>query len=150
MSGRYSGAQSHILNNYKMSSFLSPRMSFIQLSLTIFSFSLSRCSEWFRLWWVIFLEAQNVGNILYNHIGLSLHGLLDSHWTKGISCIRPFTAPLPGIKAALNDLLSLNLTEKARTSVNGTISCLSSFKCVIMAAIWMKILSAIDIMNQII
>ena len=95
----------------------------------------------------LFSSSPKRWEILHKHIGASLHGLSGTRWTERV---RPFAAHLPGIKAALSDLLSLNLTAKARTSVNGTIAYLSSFKCVIMAAIWMEILSAIDIRNQII
>ena len=64
--------------------------------------------------------------------------------------MRPFAAHLPGIKAAPQQLLALNLTPKATTEVNNAIRYVSSFVCIVMSAIWLKILVAIDQRNQII
>ena len=60
--------------------------------------------------------------------------------------VRPFAAHLPGLKAALKDLLNLNLTLQTRSKTHGAISYESLFKYVL----WIKVLTAIDIRNQII
>ena len=46
--------------------------------------------------------------ILLSHIGSSLHGLSGTRWTDRVASVRPFAAHLPGIKKALEELLSLN------------------------------------------
>ena len=67
-----------------------------------------------------------------------------------VNSVRPFAAHLPGIQLALEKLLQLNLTPKTRTEVSGAIKFVSSFTCIVMSAIWLKILVAIDQRNQII
>ena len=64
-------------------------------------------------------------------------------------CVKPFTANLPGLQASLEELLNLNLTSKTRTEVNGAIEYVSSFTCVIMTAVWVKILTPIDLYNNV-
>ena len=153
MSGKYNGAQSHILKNYEMCIFSPCACHSLNL---VGQDSASVCPEAVTFFGMVqtvyglFSTSPKRWEILHKHIGVFLHGLSGTRWTERISSVRPFAAHLPGIKAALSDLLSLNLTAKARTLVNGTIAYLSSFKCVIMAAIWVKILSAIDIRNQVI
>lgn len=88
--------------------------------------------------------------ILTDNIGCSLHCLSGTRWTDRVDSVRPFAAHLPGLKTALQDLLNLNLTSQTRSTIHGAITYVSSFKCVLMSAIWIKVLTAIDIRNQII
>lgn len=53
-----------------------------------------------------------------------------------LASVRPFAVHLPSIKSALEDFLNLNLTPKTRHEVNGAITYVSSFKCIIMSVIW--------------
>ena len=64
--------------------------------------------------------------------------------------MKPFAANLSGIKEALKELLELNLTPKTRTEVNGAITYVSSFRCILMSSIWFKTLAPIDTCNKII
>ena len=64
--------------------------------------------------------------------------------------MKPFAANLNGIKEALKELLELNLTPKTRTEVNGAITYVSSFRCILMSSIWFKTLAPIDTCNKII
>ena len=61
----------------------------------------------------------------------------------------PFAAHLPGIKEALEDLL-LNFTPKTTIEVNGANMYVSSFTCIVMSALWSKVLVPIDQRNQVI
>ena len=88
--------------------------------------------------------------ILVRNIGASLHGLSHTRWTERIDSVRPFTTHLPGINLALNEILELNLTAKTKTEIFGAINYVSSYKCVLMSAIWYKVLNAIDERNRVI
>ena len=98
----------------------------------------------------LFSSSPKRWEILTDNIGCSLHCLSGTRWTDRVDSVRPFAAHLPGLKTALQDLLNLNLTSQTRSTIHGAISYVSSFKCVLMSAIWIKVLTAIDIRNQII
>ena len=88
--------------------------------------------------------------ILVRNIGASLHGQSHTRWTERIDSVRPFTTHLPGINLALNEILELNLTAKTKTEIFGVINYVSSFKCVLMSAIWYTVLKSIDERNRVI
>ena len=73
--------------------------------------------------------------ILKSNIGSSLHGLSGTRWTDCVASVRPFATHLPGTKAALQQLLTLNLTAKTTTDVNTAIKYVPSFTCILMSAI---------------
>ena len=98
----------------------------------------------------LFASSPQRWDILQRRNGGSLHGLSGTRWTDRVASVRPFAAHLPGIKSALEDLLNLNLTPKTRHEVNGAITYVSSFKRIVMSAIWLMILVAIDCRNQVI
>lgn len=64
--------------------------------------------------------------------------------------MKPIAVRLPGIKLALEDLLELNLTATTRTEINGALTYVTSFICVIMSVIWYKVLVLIDFCNKVI
>ena len=74
----------------------------------------------------------------------------DTHWTARIASLRPLVARLPGIANAHEQLLALNLTPKTRYDIMAAIKYVKSFKCVIMAALWVKVLVSIDYRNKVI
>ena len=51
---------------------------------------------------------------------------------------------------ALQQLLALNLTPRTISEVNGAIKYVSSFTCLVMSSVWLKVLVGIDQRNQII
>lgn len=86
--------------------------------------------------------------ILLNRIGCSFHDISGTRWSARVQNVIPIAAHLPGIKLVLEDLLELNLTAKTRTEVNGALSYVTSFICVIMFVIWYKV--PIDFCNKVI
>ena len=98
----------------------------------------------------LFSSSPQRWKILLSHIGSSLHGLSGTRWTDRVASVRLFAAHLPGIKKALEEHLSLNLTPKTTIEVNGAIKYVSSFTCIVMSALWLKILVPIDQRNQVI
>ena len=74
----------------------------------------------------------------------------ETRWSDRLQSIKPFASHLTGIQLALQDLLELTLTAKTRNEVNGVLAYLKSFVCVLMSAVWYKVLAAIDICNKVI
>ena len=79
-----------------------------------------------------------MGNFAKTH---SLHGMSTTRWSARIESVRPVIAHLPGILSALE---KLNLTDKIRSEIHGIKSYVESFQCILMASIWVKVLTAID------
>ena len=98
----------------------------------------------------LFSSSPQRWEILQTEIGCSLHNLCHTRWTDRVNSVRPFAAHLPGLKKALNALSNLNLTPETRSEVKGISEYITSFQCIVMSAIWMKVLVAIDQRNQII
>ncbi|XP_065645754.1 zinc finger MYM-type protein 1-like [Hydra vulgaris] len=82
--------------------------------------------------------------------GVSLHGQSGTRWTERLDSIRPFYNHLSPIIKPLKEVKSLNLTPKAKTEIRGALKYMSSFKCVLMSGIWLKVLTLIDRCNQVI
>jgi len=57
---------------------------------------------------------------------------------------------LPGIKTAIEELLTMKLTAKSKLDANGSLLYLKSFVCAFMSAVWFKILNKIDICMKVI
>ena len=83
-------------------------------------------------------------------VGCSLHGMSETRWSARLQCIKPFASHLNGIQVALQHQLELNLTEKTENEINGVMAHLRIFICVLMSAVWYKILAAIDICYKVI
>ena len=153
MSGKYNGAQQHILAENHLCLY-SPCPCY---SLNLCGADCAACSNkavrFFRMVQTVynlFSSSPQRWLILQGSIGCSLHGLSGTRWTDREASVRPFAAHFPGIRSALGKLHTLNLTPKTATEVNGTIKYISLFTCILMSAMWLKILVAIDQRNQII
>ncbi|XP_065658605.1 uncharacterized protein LOC136083124 [Hydra vulgaris] len=82
--------------------------------------------------------------------GVSLHRQSGTRWTERLDSIRPFYNHLSQIIESLKEVKSLNITPKAKTEIRGALKYMSSFKCVLMSGIWLKVLTLIDRCNQVI
>ncbi|XP_013783481.1 uncharacterized protein LOC106467655 [Limulus polyphemus] len=91
-----------------------------------------------------------VDYFLKEYVGKSIHALSGTRWTDRVACVRPFAAYFAEIRLALKKLLSLNLTSKTINEVNGVIKNVSSFICILMSSMLLKILVQIDRRNRII
>ena len=69
-----------------------------------------------------------------------------TRWCARIESVGPVIAHLPGILSALE---KLNLTAEIRSEIHGTKSYVESFQCILMASIWVKVLTAIDNRNKV-
>ena len=73
-----------------------------------------------------------------------------SSMDRFVASAEPLAAHLPGICSALEQPHTLNHTPKTATEVNSAIKYISSFTCILMSAISLKILVVIDPLKQII
>ena len=64
--------------------------------------------------------------------------------------INPFASHLNGLQVALQDLLELKLTAKTKNEINDALAYLRTFICVLLSAIWHKLLAAIGICIKVI
>lgn len=87
--------------------------------------------------------------ILKNNIGCSLHSLSHTRWSDRLESVKSLAAHIPGIKAALSDLLQLNLTAETKADVKVLINYMNSFTSLLLASIWYKVLAAIDLRNKV-
>ena len=127
MSGKYNGAQSHIKSINPLSQYSPCACHSLNLC---GADSAKSCAEAVTIFGMVqtvynlFSCSPQRWKILQSNIGSSLHGLSGTRWTDRVASVRPFAAHLPGIKAALQQLLALNLTPKTTTEVKRAIKCI--------------------------
>nr|XP_047138242.1 uncharacterized protein LOC124814493 [Hydra vulgaris] len=71
----------------------------------------------------------------------------QTRWSARVDCIKPFATHLPGIIKSVADIRNLNLAIENRADLNEIISYMESFECILMSAIWFKVLTAINYTN---
>ncbi|XP_065664879.1 uncharacterized protein LOC136086560 [Hydra vulgaris] len=71
----------------------------------------------------------------------------QTRWSARVDCIKSFATYLPGIIKSVADIRNLNLSIENRADLNGIISYMESFECILMSAIWFKVLTAINYTN---
>ena len=147
MSGSYKGAQARIIQKNHLAKFCPCACH----SLNLCGVSAAECCpEGITFFGIIqrlytlFSCSPQRWEILQKHIGCSLHGMSTTRWSARIESVRPVSAHLPGILSALEDLEKLNLTAEIRSEIHGIKSYVESFQCILMASIWVKVLTAID------
>ena len=97
----------------------------------------------------IFSSSPQRWDILKKHVGCSIHSMSQTRWSARIACIKPFAQHIDSLRHAVDDVLAMNITSDARSTLNGIKSYMNSFRCVLLASVWYKVLYAIDIRNQI-
>ena len=153
MSGKYNGAQTHIRSVNPLSLYSPCACHSLNLCGADSAMSCTEAVTFFGMVQTIYNLFSSIPQrckILQSNIGSSLHGLSGTRWTDRVAGVRPFAVQLQGIRVALQQLLALNLTPKTTTDVNSAIRYVSSFVCIVMSAIWLKIPVAIDQRNQVI
>ena len=153
MSGKYNGAQQHISSVNPLCLYSPCGCHSLNLSGVDSASSCTEAVTYFGMVQTIynlFSSSPQRWQILQRNITCSLHRLSGTRWTDRVASVRPFAAHLPSIKVALPQLLALNLTAKMTSKVNGAIKYVSSFTCLVMSSVWLKVLVAIDQRNQII
>ena len=152
MAGKYNGAQAHIVKSNPLAIF-SPCACH---SLNLCGSHAAECCPEVQTFFGTIQKLYNLFScsparweILLDNIGCSLHSLSHTRWSDRLDSVRPIAGHVPGIRAALNGLLCLNLTSEAKTDVKSSLAYISSFTCLLMSSIWFKVLTAIDQRNKI-
>ncbi|XP_065067297.1 uncharacterized protein LOC135692889 [Rhopilema esculentum] len=153
MSSKYNGAQTHTRSVNPLSLYSPCACHSLNLCRVDSAMSCTEAVTFFGMVQTVYnlysCSSQR-WKILQSNIGSSLHGLSRTRWTDRVASVHLFAAQLSGFRVALQQLLALNLTPKTTTDVNSAIRYVSSFVCVAMSAIWLKILVTIDQRNQVI
>ena len=152
MSGRYNGAQNILKQENPLCTFSPCGCHSLNLCGAKSALCCKDAITFFgtiQTIYCIFSASPKRWAILVRNIGISPHGQSHTRWTERIDSVRPFTTHLQGINLSLS-LLELKLTAKTKTEIFGAIKYVSSYTCVLMSAIWYKILMAIDERNQVI
>lgn len=150
MSGSYKGAQAIILKNNPLATFSPCGCHSLNLCGV---HSAECCAQVITFFGVVqklynlFSSSPQRWEILTSGIGCSLHNLSETRWSARVDSVKPFAAHLPGIMTALTQVQELNLTPESRSDVSGMISYLSSFESILMASLWLKVLTAINFRN---
>lgn len=89
--------------------------------------------------------------IITEKTGCSLHRESDTRWSSRKEAIRPIARHLQSVVDALDELIDnreeTKLTNEARSEAVGLRDYFSSFKAILMASIWVKVLECFDHRN---
>ncbi|XP_075042362.1 zinc finger MYM-type protein 1-like [Mixophyes fleayi] len=147
MSGAYKGVQARILQVNSLAIF-SPCACH---SLNLCGVHAAECCPEVVTFFGIVQKLYNIFSgspqrweILKANIGASLHSMSNTRWSARVESVKPFAERLPGIQKAIESVLELNLTSEIRTDLDSVSIYLDSFDCVLMASIWLKVLTAIN------
>ena len=150
MSGSYKGAQAIIMKNNPLAIFSPCGCHSLNLCGV---HSAECCVQVITFFGVVqklynlFSSSPQRWEISTNSVGCSLHNPSETRWSARVDSVKPFAANFPGIMTALSQVQELNLTPETRSDVVGMISYLSSFESILMASLWLKILTAINFRN---
>lgn len=67
-----------------------------------------------------------------------------TRWSAKIESVKPFAQKQLAIKESIDMVLELNLTADTRADLNGIKTYMDSFECLMLATVWLKVLSAIN------
>ena len=152
MSGKYKGAQAHILKQCPLATYSPCACHSLNLCGVHAAESCPKVITFFGViqkLYAIFSSSPRRWEILKQNIGCSLHSMSQTRWSARVDSVRPFAAHIGGLKTAVENALEMNLTPETRADLDGILTYLGSFECVIMASVWLKILTAIDYRNKV-
>lgn len=92
--------------------------------------------------YILFSSSPDRRNILKKKTGFSLHRQSDTSWSTKKETVRPTARHLPSIIEALNELICTRrqkLTAETNSAAVGLRK--SPFKALLMAVLWVKVLS---------
>lgn len=79
--------------------------------------------------------------VLKKHLhGISLHNISKTRWSARIDAVKPVALHLKSLLSAVNEFEVCSLPAEAQTQIKSFKKYLSSFECVLMSSIWMKVL----------
>ncbi|KAG8582256.1 hypothetical protein GDO81_007971 [Engystomops pustulosus] len=100
--------------------------------------------------YILFSSSPARWNTLIEEVGRSLHGLSETRWSSRIEAVRPIAQNLPSILKALEKVLaSRKLSNDAHSDAQGLYDYFSSFRAVVLATFWVKVLTSFEERNKI-
>lgn len=102
--------------------------------------------------YILFSGSPDRWSILTKKTGCSLHRQSDTRWSAKKEAVRPIARHLPSVIEALEELIETRrqkLTAEAYSEAVGLRKYFSSFKAVLMAVLWVKVLESFDERNLI-
>ena len=88
--------------------------------------------------------------ILKKHIGGSLHSSSQIRWSARINAVQPVCQKLPSVLKAIDEIEdTLDISSEARADIANLIKYFKSFKAIILATTWFKILKSIDMRTKV-
>ena len=99
----------------------------------------------------VFSSSPQRWEILQKHLPVTVHKMSATRWSARIDCVRPFSRHLNSLKNAAIEVSGLtNLTAEVKSDLKSIIKYLDTFECILMSAVWIKILTMIHEVNLII
>ncbi|XP_041434247.1 zinc finger MYM-type protein 1-like [Xenopus laevis] len=153
MAGRIKGVKSRILEKYPQAIFCPCAAHSLNLVDVHAASSCPEVKTFFgsvnRLY-VLFSNSPERWHTLTEEIAGSLHGLSDTRWSSRVEAIRPVAKKLPSILQALEKIISSRrLTSDAQSEAVGLYNYFSSFRAILLATFWLKVLQCFDERNKI-
>ncbi|XP_040264864.1 zinc finger MYM-type protein 1-like [Bufo bufo] len=100
--------------------------------------------------YVLFSSSPERWSALLDEVGGSLHGLSDTRWSSRIEAVKPIAQKLPSVLKALERVLkSKKLTSAAHSEAEGLLDYFSSFRAIVLATFWVKVLQSFEERNKI-
>ncbi|KAE8591659.1 hypothetical protein XENTR_v10018533 [Xenopus tropicalis] len=153
MSGRIKGVKSRIQERYPEAMFCPCAAQSLNLVGVHAASSCPEVKTFFgsvnRLY-ILFSNSPERWHTLTEEIAGSLHGLSDTRWSSRVEAVRPVAKKLPSILRALEKVISSRrLTNDAHSEAVGLYNYFSSFRAILLATFWLKVLQCFDERNKI-
>ena len=152
MAGKFKGAQAIIANSNPLAKFSNCGAHSLNLCGV---HAAEGCNDVITFFGMVqklynfFAHSPQSWEILQSYIGCSLHNLSQTRWSARVESVKPIAKHLPLIKHAIVKCKELNLSSECKIELQGIEQYMKSFKCVLMATVWLKILVAIDYRNKV-
>lgn len=134
MAGKYNGVQALLLlenSNCTFSSCGNHTLNLVGVD------SAESCKEAITFFGTI----QQVHNFFSSSLhGISLHNVLKTRWSARIDAVKPVAFHLKSLLSAVNEFEPCSLSADAQIQIESFKKYLSTFECVLMSTIWMRIL----------
>lgn len=154
MAGKYSGAQAILKEKNENCIFSSCANHTLNLVGTDCAEACSEAITFFGIiqkMFNVFSSSPQRWEILKEHLPVSLHKMSKTRWSARIDCVRPIARHLDSVRNAVAELSEVtNLTAECKSDLQGIKKYLDTFECVLMSAIWIKVLTMIHEVNLVI
>jgi len=144
MAGKYNGVQALLLlenSNCTFSSCGNHTLNLVGVD------SAESCKEAIKFFGTIqqvynfFSSSPKRWEVLKKHLhGISLHNISKTRWSARIDAVKPVALHLKSLLSAVNEFELCSLSADAQIQIESFKKYLSTFECVLMSTIWMRVL----------